>query len=142
MRARVFYWEQMTFDVRSFVDSQCPSRVVVEGFDFQDGTLGIFEAKSATFSVGDRGYYQHTIHRDRCIWWHKPYNHWWIGDCSGRGQNQGHAWLEPTEALCPTDSKAGDWRRGGSDEQILTGLVRVASDSEIQIRPDSGGLDL
>jgi hypothetical protein len=51
---------------------------------------------------------------DSCIWWHKPYRHWWIGGCEQVGTNSGYAYmLEDTS--CPDPSNP-TWRVRGSDE--------------------------
>ena len=100
----------------------------MEGFKFQDDTNGLYEEQSPTFSEGERGYYKHVTHPFRCIWWHRNYNHWWIGHCDHRGLNQGHAWLGPS-SLCPAPSEIGQWHQGGTD-QVLQGLVRLPEATE------------
>ena len=60
---------------------------------------------------------------DYCIWWHKPYRHWWIGNCRKVPNNHGYAWLKPREAVCPTDGAQGQWRRGGTDAVLPVGQV-------------------
>ena len=104
---------------------------------------GLFISKAGTVSENLRGYYQSTQKStfvdDYCLWWHKPYRHWWIGHCSSRGDNSGLAWLEP-DVLCPNMSQDG-WRRGGSDTK-LTGFARIANASEAimtAIKATSGG---
>ena len=104
---------------------------------------GLFISKAGTVSENLRGYYQSTQKStfvdDYCLWWHKPYRHWWIGHCSSRGDNSGLAWLEP-DVLCPNQSQDG-WLRGGSDTK-LTGYARIANASEAimtAIKATSGG---
>ena len=58
-----------------------------------------------------------------CIWWHKPYRHWWIGNCYKVGNNHGYAWLQPQDAVCPSDGAQGQWRRGGTDAVLPIGQV-------------------
>jgi hypothetical protein len=106
----------------------CQPKLVVEGFPGNDKVDGTYIQTSETFSDSDRGYYQN-VDTDQCLWWHKPYRHWWMGHCSARGNNQGHVWLNP-DKLCPSDASVGEWRRGGTDQYIPTGLVRVANDND------------
>ena len=75
--------------------------------------------------------YRHEKMSQNCIWWHKQYRHWWLGDCRKKGLNHGYAWLEP-DLACPTDPPPGGegegkplWRRGGTDEALpLVGVKR------------------
>ena len=108
--------------------------MILENFNIQSNVGfkgGLFIEKAGTASENLRGYYQSaeksTFVEDYCLWWHKPYRHWWIGHCSSRGDNSGLAWLEP-DVLCPNDSQDG-WRRGGSDTE-LTGYARIAKASD------------
>ena len=41
-----------------------------------------------------------------CIWWHKEWDHWWIGNCGLQGDNDGYAWLDSNDN-CPNNDK---WR--------------------------------
>ena len=117
--AKVLGTDQMTY--RTCIDSQCPDQVVAEDFDIQ-GVLGVYHEQSPTLAEDERGYYQNQK-GIWCIWWHRPYRHWWIGHCNQRGQNHGHAWLKP-DSLCPSEGKVGEWHRGGTDAE-LEGLVRL-----------------
>ena len=101
---------------------------MAEGFDGDHN--GIFIEQSPTFDEVDRGYYRHETIANWCLWWHKPYNHWWMGHCGARGQNNGHSYLEPSP-LCPHEAKKGPWRRGGSDEEILGASIKEATDKDI-----------
>ena len=69
-----------------------------------------------------RGVYRAEKSPQNCIWWHKLYRHWWLGDCRKRGNNHGFAYLRPDET-CPHDGSEGEWRRGGSDEVLKAGKV-------------------
>ena len=44
-----------------------------------------------------------------CVWWHRTWNHWWIGDCTNHkgnnGNNAGFSYLEP-KVNCPTDASS------------------------------------
>ena len=72
-----------------------------------------------------RGVYRAEKSPQNCIWWHRLYRHWWLGDCRKRGNNHGFAYLGPDET-CPHDGEEGEWRRGGSDEVLKKGKVTVA----------------
>ena len=65
-------------------------------------------------SANERDVYHHESNNKFCIWWHKQWRHWWLGDCDNIGQNLGYAYLGPDKS-CPNEGKSGDWRRGGSD---------------------------
>ena len=80
---------------------------------------GLYVEQSITSSQCLRGYYKKGIN---CIWWHKEYRHWWIGDCNNRPENVGHAWLEP-DVTCPNQA-GSDWRKSGTDEE-LNGYVTI-----------------
>ena len=80
---------------------------------------GLYVEQSITSSQCLRGYYKKGIN---CIWWHKKYRHWWIGDCNNRPENVGHAWLEP-DVTCPNQA-GSDWRKSGTDEE-LNGYVTI-----------------
>ena len=67
--------------------------------------------------TGERDVYQHENENELCIWWHKEYRHWWLGNCDNIGQNTGHAYLQP-DKNCPNEGKSGDWKKSGSDETI------------------------
>ena len=100
--------------------------MILENFNIGQFKGGLFIEKAGTASENLRGYYQsdEKSQKHYCLWWHKPYRHWWIGHCSSRGNNHGLAWLEP-DVLCPNDSQ-GPWRRGGSDT-VTTGYARIAN---------------
>jgi hypothetical protein len=51
---------------------------------------------------------------DKCIWWHQPTRHWWIGPCENVGSDTGFAYIENDET-CP-DSEI--WQRSGTNETI------------------------
>ena len=72
-----------------------------------------------------RGVYRAEKSPQNCIWWHKQYRHWWLGDCRKRGNNHGFAYLGPDET-CPHDGGEGEWKRGGSDEVLKAGKVTAA----------------
>lgn len=72
-----------------------------------------------------RGVYRAEKSPQNCIWWHRLYRHWWLGDCRKRGNNHGFAYLGPDET-CPQDGSEGEWRRGGSDEVLKKGKVTLA----------------
>ena len=122
-----------------FLASKCPKNLILADFNFGDTdrgfTGGLFIEQAGTVSENLRGYYQAdqngspTILTDYCLWWHKPYRHWWIGHCRNRGDNNGLAYLNP-DVLCPHEGKSGDWRRGGSDTE-LPGFARVAKKSDL-----------
>ena len=80
-----------------------------------------FEGWSSHLTNG-RGVYRGQHNSNNCIWWHKQYRHWWLGDCQKRGNNHGFAYLQP-DTTCPHDGSDGDWRRGGSDEVMKQGNV-------------------
>ena len=110
--------------------------MILENFNIESNVGfkgGLFIEKAGTINESLRGYYQSATEKstfldDYCLWWHKPYRHWWIGHCSSRGDNSGLAWLEP-DVLCPNQSQDG-WRRGGSDTK-LTGYARIANASDV-----------
>ena len=94
---------------------------MVEGFSYD---------VSGLYSKQNNNIYQHeNATTNSCIWWHEEYRHWWIGNCNSISENQGHAWLVP-DRKCPDQGKRGEWRRGGSDEPIESGLVREAKATE------------
>ena len=35
-----------------------------------------------------------------CVWWHREFRHWWIGDCQNVGTNSGYAYIDSDER-CP-----------------------------------------
>jgi hypothetical protein len=78
---------------------------------------------------------------DSCIWWHKPYRHWWIGDCEQVGTNSGYAYiLEDTS--CP-DSSNPTWRIRGSEEMenaLLSALFfdYDNNDDSYEVQNESG----
>ena len=88
------------------VDSKCPDQVVAEGFTSDDSGLYVKQNKTGKFEDSSKGsnlerpVYRHESLTHRCIWWHKPYRHWWLGNCISLGENHGHAWLAP-DSLCP-----------------------------------------
>ena len=96
--------------------SLCPKVLRV---NFNRTYDGLYVEQSITSSQCLRGYYKKGIN---CIWWHKKYRHWWIGDCSNRPENVGHAWLEP-DVTCPNQA-GSDWRKSGTDEE-LNGYVTI-----------------
>ena len=69
------------------VDSKCPDQVVAEGFTSDDSGLYIKQNKTGKFEDSSKGsnlerpVYRHESLTHRCIWWHKPYRHWWLGNC-------------------------------------------------------------
>ena len=125
------------------VDSKCPDQVVAEGFTSDDSGLYVKQNKTGKFEDSSKGsnlerpVYRHESLTHRCIWWHKPYRHWWIGECtnifghSSLGGNNGFAWLAP-DSLCPIQDKAGDWRRGGSDEPLEESIVEEATLKDLE----------
>jgi len=72
-----------------------------------------------------RGVYRAIKDPKNCIWWHKLYRHWWLGDCRKRGNNHGFAYLQP-DKTCPHGDTEGEWKRGGSDEVLKKGKVMEA----------------
>ena len=113
------------------LDSKCPSQVVVQDFSVTafDFSGSYTELKPTT--NGTRGFYRHDTRDQFCMWWHKPYQHWWIGSCSNRGDNSGFAWLEPN-VQCPTEGKNGEWRQSHTDE-VIDGTVTEADHDKIEI---------
>ena len=69
------------------VDSKCPDQVVAEGFTSDDSGLYVKQNKTGKFEDSSKGsnlerpVYRHESLTHRCIWWHKPYRHWWLGNC-------------------------------------------------------------
>ena len=111
------------------LDSKCPSKVVVQdfsitAFDFS----GTYSQLKPTFNESVKGFYQNEDRPQYCIWWHKPYRHWWIGSCGNRGDNSGFAWLDPP-TLCPTHGKNGEWRQSHTDE-VIDGTVTEFQDAQ------------
>ena len=96
--------------------SLCPNELWV---NFNRTYDGLYVEQSITSSQCLRGYYKKGIN---CIWWHKKYRHWWIGDCSYLPENVGYAWLEP-DVTCPNQA-GSDWRKSGTDEE-LNGYVTI-----------------
>ena len=88
------------------LDNECPDQLMAEGFEFGDSGQYIKQNKSGKIEDSEKGsnleraFYRHEDLTHRCIWWHKPYRHWWLGHCKSLGENQGHAWLAP-DSLCP-----------------------------------------
>ncbi len=50
----------------------------------------------------------------KCIWWHQPSRHWWIGPCENVGTDSGYAYIDD-DVKCPGSS---NWKRSGSHELI------------------------
>ena len=104
----------MVFSI-SVIFSDCPDQVVAKGFTSYSG---LYVKQKSQRKI------EEIVYRleNKCIWWHKPYRHWWVGECTNLGENSGFAWLAP-DSLCPIQDKAGDWRRGGSGETLEDGIV-------------------
>ena len=129
---------QLILELFARLASKCPKKVVLVDFNFDNDNAGfpggLFVEQAGTVSENLRGYYRKepevtTFLSDYCLWWHRPYHHWWIGHCRNRGDNNGLAWLEP-DVLCPHEAKSGEWRRGGSDT-VMAGFVREAKASDL-----------
>ena len=105
----------------------CPHRVIAENFTTGSQFNGAYSVMDDDWA-NERVVYRHEKYTQGCIWWHKQYRHWWIGDCRKKGLNHGYAWLEP-DLACPSDTGADEglplWRRGGTDEALpLVGIKR------------------
>ena len=99
-----------------------------------DGDYSYSELPSNKFILeGNRPVFQGENElKEKCIWWHHEYRHWWIGPCDSIGLNAGFAYIQedigcPVECKTETDDDGMDycssqipmtWRRGGSDEVI------------------------
>ena len=107
----------------------CPHRVIAENFTTGSQFNGAYSVMDDDWA-NERVVYRHEKLPQGCIWWHKQYRHWWIGDCRKKGLNHGYAWLEP-DLACPTDLDGEGsplWRRGGTDEALpLVGIKRSNS---------------
>ena len=98
----------------------CPHRVIAENFTTGSQFNGAYSVMDDDWA-NERVVYRHEKLPQGCIWWHKQYRHWWIGDCRKKGLNHGYAWLEP-DLACPSDLDGEGnplWRRGGTDEALL-----------------------
>ena len=113
----------MTFSI-SVLFADCPDQVVAKGFN---SSSGLYVKQNNQRKIEEIEYRL----EKNCIWWHKPYRHWWIGPCTNLGENNGFAWLEP-DSLCPIQDKTGDWRRGGSDETLEDGIVGEANSKDLE----------
>ena len=109
--------------------------MVVQDFDITSFDFtGTYIALKPTLNETQKGFYQNENRPQYCMWWHKPFRHWWIGSCANRGDNSGFAWLDPP-TLCPTDGKNGEWRQSQTDEEI-DGFVKEfieTDDDKIEI---------
>ena len=117
----------------------CSQRIQVQNFEFgafrgvndfyslvkEDDVDGGKDTGSwSTHLTNGRGVYKGEENPRNCIWWHKQFRHWWLGDCLKRGNNHGFAWLQP-DVTCPQDGAEGDWHRGGSDEVLSKGKIKA-----------------
>jgi len=105
----------------------CPHRIIAENFTAATSLNGPYSVMDDDWA-NERVVYRHELNSQACIWWHKQYRHWWVGDCRKKGLNHGYAWIEP-DIDCPTDlSDDGHpplWRRSGTDEPLpLVGVRR------------------
>ena len=98
---------------------------LVKEDDVKDNKKAEFEGWSSHLTNG-RGVYRGEKNNHNCIWWHKQYRHWWLGDCQKRGNNHGFAYLQP-DTTCPHDGADGEWRRGGSDEVLKEGNIKAVA---------------
>ena len=113
----------MVFSI-SVIFSDCPDQVVAKGFTSYSG---LYVKQKSQRKI------EEIVYRleNKCIWWHKPYRHWWVGECTNLGENNGFAWLAP-DSLCPIQDKAGDWHRGGSDDLLEDSIVEEATLKDLE----------
>ena len=76
---------------------------------------GVYKAMKSYSTIYGRN-------KRNCIWWHKKYGHWWLGECQNRGLNVGSLYLGPFKT-CPQDGLEGQWREAGTDRVLKEGNV-------------------
>ena len=93
----------------SVIFADCPDQVVAKGFTSYSG---LYVKQKSQRKIEEIVYQL----ENKCIWWHKPYRHWWIGECtnifghSSLGGNNGFAWLAP-DSLCPIQDQSKELRQ-------------------------------
>ena len=117
-------------------ERQCPEKLHIEGFKLPDDNADPGTYIRHTSTSGDKTSKDYWKHEDKkgCLWWHDAFGHWWIGGCSALGLNQGSAWLDPRSECPHKGDQDGKWIQGGSNDKVLTGVVR-------EWRPSDGNTD-
>ena len=108
----------------SVIFADCPDQVVAKGFTSYSG---LYVKQKSQRKIEEIVYQL----ENKCIWWHKPYRHWWVGECTNFGGSNGLAWLAP-DSLCPIQDKVGDWRRAGSDDPLEDSIVEEATFKDLE----------
>ena len=94
----------------------------VKGFDGESTGYYVKQGFKKHQKTGEENDIYHHETKQFCIWWNSAYRHWWLGPCKNVAENVGIAYLN-LDTPCPNDGFGGDWRKSGTNNPILSGLV-------------------